>query len=139
MSAVQPQQNQGQYVVLIAIAGIALLAFGFWRWRAGLEENEGEEILVLKETALFDRDIVLTPEMQKVFETLSENERQIVNALIKNKGKLTQAKIRIETGIPKSSLTGIIYALERKKIVNKTKYGRTNVIELSSWFLNKKE
>ncbi|MEM2989645.1 MAG: hypothetical protein QXQ02_00500 [Halobacteria archaeon] len=126
----QPKLEIEKYAILILGGLISILisifALALWKWRGkeSLLEAEGEEI-------------VLTPEMQKVIETLNENERQIVNVLIKHKGRLTQAKIRHETGIPKSSLTGIIYALERKKIVNKIKYGRMNVIELSSWFLGK--
>ncbi|HOO53662.1 MAG TPA: helix-turn-helix domain-containing protein [Methanothrix sp.] len=70
-------------------------------------------------------------EMTAVMETLTERERSVLEALIKNGGKMTQADIRYETGIPKSSLTGIIVSLERRKIVTKREWGRTNVIELS--------
>lgn len=126
----QPKSEIEKYAVLIiSCALISIFILALWKWRAK-ETIKGE---IMEER----REIVLTPEMQKVIETLSENERQIVNVLLKHNGKLTQAKIRHETGIPKSSLTGIINALERKKIVNKIKYGRTNVIELSSWFLGK--
>lgn len=125
----QPQSKLEieKYAILIlgGLISISIFALAIWKWRA--KESPGVE----------GEDIFLTPEMQKVIETLNENERQIVNVLLKHKGRLTQAKIRRETGIPKSSLTGIIYALERKKIVNKIKYGRTNIIELSSWFLGK--
>ncbi|MEM2924792.1 MAG: winged helix-turn-helix transcriptional regulator [Methanocellales archaeon] len=129
----QPSEIEKYEVLIISLiiscALIFIFALALWKWRA-------------KETIKADireeeKEIVLTPEMQKVIETLNENERQIVNVLLKYNGKLTQAKIRHETGIPKSSLTGIINALERKKIINKIKYGRTNVIELSSWFLGK--
>jgi len=51
---------------------------------------------------------------------------------------MTQADLRYETEIPKSSLTGILRTLERRKIINKKEWGRTNVIELSEWFLSKK-
>jgi uncharacterized membrane protein len=126
----QPKLEIEKYIILILSgSGILIAIFALWKW---LEKQQEEIPEVPKE-----ENIVLTPEMQKVIETLNENERQIVEVLIKHKGRLTQAKIRYETGIPKSSLTGIIYSLERKKIVNKIKYGRTNVIELSSWFLGK--
>lgn len=81
-------------------------------------------------------EITITPEMEKVIETLSEKERSIVQALIKAGGKLKQNKLRIETGIPKSTLTIILRSLERKRIINKRKYGKTNIIELSEWFLS---
>ncbi|MFQ6120515.1 MAG: helix-turn-helix transcriptional regulator [Methanosarcinales archaeon] len=81
--------------------------------------------------------IEVTSEMKKVMETLSDRERAIVDLLIKENGSLLQSKIRYETEIPKASLTGIIYSLERKKIIKKKKYGKTNKIELSEWFLSK--
>ncbi len=79
-----------------------------------------------------------TAEMARVMETLTDRERAIVNALLKHNGEMTQADLRYETEIPKSSLTGILRTLERRKIINKKEWGRTNVIELSEWFLSKK-
>ncbi len=84
-------------------------------------------------------EIELTSEMARVMETLTDREQAIVNALIKHNGEMTQADLRYETEIPKSSLTGILRTLERRKIINKKEWGRTNVIELSEWFLRKKE
>ena len=66
-------------------------------------------------------------------------ERAILQALIDRGGRSTQADLRYETRTPKSSLTGIIYSLERRKLVIKKEWGRTNIIELSDWFLSKKE
>jgi uncharacterized membrane protein len=83
-------------------------------------------------------EIEVTSEMARVMETLTDRERAIVNALIKHNGEMTQADLRYETGIPKSSLTGILRTLERRRIINKKEWGRTNVIELSEWFLRKK-
>ena len=84
-------------------------------------------------------EIEMSSEMARVMETLTDRERAIVEALIKHNGELTQADLRYETGIPKSSLTGILRTLERRKIINKKEWGRTNVIELSEWFLSKNE
>jgi uncharacterized membrane protein len=89
-----------------------------------------------REIQIEKKEIQPTSEMQKVIETLSENEKVIVNALLKEGGKLTQANIRRETGIAKSSLSGILNALQRKNMIKKREYGRTNLIELSSWFLS---
>ena len=82
--------------------------------------------------------IEVTSEMARVMETLTDRERAIVNALIKHNGEMTQADLRYETEIPKSSLTGILRTLERRRIIGKKEWGRTNVIELSEWFLRKK-
>jgi uncharacterized membrane protein len=77
-----------------------------------------------------------TPEMARVMETLTDREKAIVKALLKHNGEMTQADLRYETEIPKSSLTGILRTLERRKIIQKKEWGRTNVIELSEWFLS---
>jgi uncharacterized membrane protein len=79
-----------------------------------------------------------TPGMARIMETLTDRERAIVNALIKHNGEMTQVDLRYETEIPKSSLTGILRTLERRQIIKKKEWGRTNVIELSDWFLSKK-
>jgi uncharacterized membrane protein len=81
-------------------------------------------------------EIRITGEMQKVIDTLSDKEKAIILLLITNGGSATQADIRYEIEIPKSSLTGIINALKRKNIIKKREYGRTNIIELSDWFLS---
>jgi DNA-binding HxlR family transcriptional regulator len=79
--------------------------------------------------------IKVTLEMQKVMETLSERENSIVRVLFDHGGSATQARIRRETAIAKSSLSGILNTLKRKKIIKKREYGRTNLVELSDWFL----
>jgi uncharacterized membrane protein len=81
-------------------------------------------------------DIRITGEMQKVIDTLSDKEKAIILLLIRKGGSATQADIRYDVEIPKSSLTGIINALNRKNIIKKREYGRTNIIELSEWFLS---
>jgi uncharacterized membrane protein len=82
--------------------------------------------------------IEVSSEMSAVMETLTPRERAILQVLIDRGGRSTQADLRYETRTPKSSLTGIIYSLERRKLVTKKEWGRTNVIELSEWFLSKK-
>lgn len=90
----------------------------------GAKEERGKE----------GEEIEITSEMAAVMETLTERERSVLDALIDHQGRMTQAEIRYDTGIPKSSLTGIIISLERRKIVTKKEWGRTNVIELSERF-----
>jgi uncharacterized membrane protein len=96
------------------------------------DENQRED--ELKET-----NIKITSEMAAVMETLTAREKAVMTALIEHKGRMNQADIRYETNIPKSSLTGILLSLERRKLITKREKGRTNVIELTSRFLSKKE
>lgn len=116
-------------IVILLAAVIVILVRVYRR-----EEKVAEEAISKEK-----KEIAVTSEMKKVMETLSENERRIVETLIREGGKATQAKIRRETGIAKSSLSGHLNALQRKKIIDKREYGRTNIIELSAWFLEKKE
>ncbi len=85
------------------------------------------------------KEIVVSSEMQAVMQTLTARERAVLKTLIDHGGRMTQAEIRYETSTPKSSLTGILISLERRKLVTKKEYGRTNIIELSDWFLSGKE
>ena len=84
------------------------------------------------------KEIEVSSEMAAVIETLTPRERTIIQALIDAGGKMTQADLRYETRTPKSSLSGILLSLERRKLITKKEWGRTNVIELSEWFLSKK-
>ncbi len=131
--------------ILLIILPIAGATFAFYRYRIHkgtaihekkeFQNHEAEIIPVIPET----KEIRITGEMQKIIDTLSDKERAIIGLLLRNGGSATQADIRYETGIPKSSLTGIINALKRKNIIKKHEYGRTNVIELSEWFLSENE
>jgi len=104
---------------------------------AGRSEAEAEVDVILTDTSPPTKpedekiETPISAEMVAVMDTLTERERSVLVALIKHEGKMTQADIRYETGIPKSSLTGIIISLERRNIVTKKEWGRTNVIELS--------
>jgi uncharacterized membrane protein len=84
-------------------------------------------------------EIVISSEMEAVMQTLTAREQAVMTTLIDHGGRMTQAEIRYETRTPKSSLTGILISLERRKLITKKEWGRTNVIELSLWFLSKKE
>jgi len=79
----------------------------------------------------------LTDELAVVMTTLTDREKAVIGALLKYGGKMTQAEIKYETDISKSSLSGILTSLERRKIITKSESGRTNIIELSERFLAK--
>ena len=83
--------------------------------------------------------IELSREMEAVIQTLTAREQAVIMTLVEHGGRMTQADIRYETRTPKSSLTGILISLERRKLVTKKEWGRTNIIELSEWFLSQKE
>lgn len=134
--------NSSFFLIIALFLVVAAVAFILISTRS--REKETDNVATTRpDTSVPKKElngaIEVTSEMRKVIGTLSDRERSIVEALIKNNGKLSQADIRYETEIPKSSLTGIIYNLEQKKIITKKQKGRTNIIELSEWFLFKKE
>ncbi len=129
--------------VSIAIALTAVFIYALYRRRKkgtlNPERKESDKEPQINEVKPAAKEIHITGEMQKVIDTLSDKEKAIIGLLIRNGGSAKQADIRYETGIPKSSLTGIINALKRRNIIKKRENGRTNVIELSEWFLSEKE
>jgi uncharacterized membrane protein len=133
-------------VLLVSLLIVLIAVFVFYRLRMqkrtaipGKKESYDQKIDVIPEAKTETKKIRITAEMQKVIDTLSDNEKAIISILLRNGGSATQADIRYETRIPKSSLTGIINALKRKNIIKKHEYGRTNIIELSEWFLSENE
>jgi uncharacterized membrane protein len=116
-------------IVLLAIVSI-MLSVGFLMVRLGGEPGQVDKSRGKR------KEIERTPGMARIMETLTDRERAIVNALLKHNGEMTQADLRDDTKIPKSSLTGILRALKRQQIITKKAWGRTNVIKLTEWFLS---
>jgi len=102
-------------------------------------ERDGSDGSVSELEDAVKNGIVISSEMEAVMQTLTAREQAVMTTLIDHGGRMTQAEIRYETRTPKSSLTGILISLERRKLVTKKEWGRTNIIELSPWFLSKKE
>ena len=100
---------------------------------------DGSDRYVSKEDITAKNEIAISSEMEAVMQTLTAREQAVMATLIDHGGRMTQAEIRYETRTPKSSLTGILISLERRKLITKKEWGRTNIIELSLWFLSKKE
>lgn len=71
-----------------------------------------------------------------VMATLTDKERSILKLLRQRGGRMLQRDISYETDISKSSLSGILTSMEKRKLINKREEGRTNIIELSEQFKN---
>lgn len=79
----------------------------------------------------------LNPRARDIMKTLNEKEQKVVNFLITSNNKSTQATIRNETGIPKTTLARIFMTLEAKKVLKVETVGKLKKIELTDWFLGK--
>ncbi len=102
------------------------------------KELNGATLLMEPQTESVSKTIEVSGEMKAVMETLTPRERAILETLIKHGGRMTQLEIRYETNSPKSSVAMILISLEKRKLITKKEWGRTNVVELSEWFLSRK-
>ncbi|RJQ17221.1 hypothetical protein C4573_04180 [Candidatus Woesearchaeota archaeon] len=73
-----------------------------------------------------------------LMQTLNETEQKIVSFLMEHK-EAYQNKIVYGVNIPKTTLTRVLMSLERKKIIQVEKVGKTKKVRLTEWFLNKEK
>jgi len=83
--------------------------------------------------------IEVSSDIAAVMATLTDKERAILKGLLHRGGRMTQREIGYEMDISRSSLSGILTSMERRKLITKRENGRTNIIELSERFSNNKE
>ncbi|MFZ3113745.1 MAG: helix-turn-helix domain-containing protein [Methanothrix sp.] len=86
-----------------------------------------------------ERKIEISSEMMAVMDALTSRERSIIEALIKRGGRMTQAEIRYETNLPRSTLAMVLISLEKRGLITKREWGRTNVVELTEQFFSGKQ
>ncbi|MBU0535837.1 MAG: hypothetical protein KKE20_02655 [Nanoarchaeota archaeon] len=99
-------------------------------------EDKKEESVV--EAEQNEQKEELNPRARDIMKTLNEREREIVDSLLLQKDyKSTQAKLRNDTAIPKTSLVRIFQSLESKKVITVEVIGKLKKIELTDWFLGK--
>jgi uncharacterized membrane protein len=65
---------------------------------------------------------------------LEGEEKDIISALIKNKGEITQSDIVKHTGLSRVKVSRGLKKLEQKKIISKIPNGMTNKVELKEDF-----
>jgi len=83
--------------------------------------------------------VEMTGDLAAVMATLTDKEQSIIKGLLQRGGRMTQRDISRETEISKSSLSGILTSMEKRKLIIKREKGRMNIIELSERFTNNKE
>lgn len=81
-------------------------------------------------------DLKVTKQMKAVINTFDDYEKEVVTLLIKNKGTMTQSKIRYSTGIPKTSLFRCLQRLEQKNIIITENLGKMKTVKLKDTFLS---
>lgn len=68
------------------------------------------------------------------FDTLNPRQKDIMNLILENKGKIKQSDLQKKIDFPKSSLSRNINSLERKGLIKKISDGKSNLI-----LINKKK
>ncbi|MFC1690999.1 hypothetical protein ACFL0W_02350 [Nanoarchaeota archaeon] len=79
----------------------------------------------------------LNPRARDIMKTLSERENKVIEHLLANNNKSTQATLRNHTGIPKTSLARIFQNLEQKNVLKVESVGKLKKVELTDWFMGK--
>ena len=71
---------------------------------------------------------------ESIVPLLKPDEKQVITALLENKGEIQQNKLVIKLNISKVKATRVLYALEQKKLIIKHRHGLTNMIRLDKKF-----
>ena len=66
--------------------------------------------------------------------TLTEDERKVLEAIMRSGGEARQDKLRREVDMSKSKLSSLVNNLERKHVIAKTRYFKTNILKVSEEF-----
>lgn len=131
--------------VIVAIIAVVVVVILVVRYGGGRRSNRGNAIGWSGATGMGNNVVMgtatlpVTGEMERVMRTLNEAERSVVGVIVRQGGKATQNRVRQETGMPKSSLSGIVANLETKGVLKRFKHGNTNDLELTPWFIGKTE
>ena len=83
------------------------------------------------------KEKIISKRANDIMKTLNEKELSVVNLLLQNKYKSTQATIMHNTQIPKTTLIRVIDSLQNKKIIEIETLGKLKKVNLTNWFLDK--
>jgi len=101
-----------------------------------IEVSQPMTIIQTEEESLGETK-TLNPRARDIMKTLNDREQKIINFLLENHHKSTQAKIRNGTGIPKTSLARAFMTLQSKKVLDIEAIGKLKKISFSDWFEGK--
>ena len=102
-----------------------------------VEDVEEKAEAIVKEEK--EEYIKITDRMKDIISMLDDNEEEVVNYLLENKGHSSQSKIRYATNTPKTTLFRVIQRLEGKKIVRTETVGKLKKVFLTDFFMSGSE
>ena len=132
----------GNQWILLWIIGILIILgvlgwFGWKYWRKKQIQTHQVQVTKEKKEEVQQEKETLSKRTQDILNTLNEKENKVVIFLLNNQHASTQAKIRYETGIPKTTLVRIFISLQNKKIISIETVGKLKKIKLTNWFLDR--
>jgi len=119
-------------VILLVIMAVLLSIRLILQKKPKKEKNKKKEE---KDEKSEETEEKLSKQTQALMKTLSEKERKIVDFLLENDHHASQAKIRHNTKIPRTSLTRVLQSLEKKKIAEVEREGKMVSVKLTKFFL----
>lgn len=72
--------------------------------------------------------------MRVAMMTLTEDERKVLELVLRSGGEARQDKLRRELDFSKSKLSALANNLERKRAITKTRYHKTNILKVNREF-----
>ena len=132
--------KKGNFVIWVITILILILVVLLVIW-FNIKKNAKKPKKVEKKEHSEDKTEELGEKLSKqtlaLMKTLSEKEKKIVDFLLENDNKASQAKIRHATKIPRTSLTRVLQSLEKKKIAEIERNGKMVSVGLTKFFLGK--
>ncbi len=114
-------------IIVLFVIGIYLISFE--KSQKILEKNQEIIVKTLKDTK---KQKDSEEKFELIITALDEDEKKVIRA-VKEQDGITQATLRIRTGLSKTKLSVILSGLETKDLVKKVVKGKTNQV-----FLKKK-
>ena len=91
------------------------------------EEKQEKKPEILKEEKSAQKEML---------KTFTENQKKIVELLLKYRGEIKRNQLERESGISKSSLAASLFQLEQKNVIQIDKANVVHYIRLTEWFKN---
>lgn len=124
-------------VIILVVIGVAgWFGWNYWQKRAK-PTTQQKKAIQESNSIEQNQEEKRSKRTQDIINTLNEKEKKIITFLLNNQHMSTQAKIRYETGIPKTTLVRIFTSLQNKKVITIETVGKLKKIKLTNWFLDK--
>lgn len=113
-------------ILLVMLVAIGVYLIFFEKSQKILEQNQQSIVKTLEET---HKQKDSEEKFQLLLSALDEDEKNVMKA-VRDQDGITQATLRIRTGLSKTKLSIVLSGLEKKDLVKKIAQGKTNQVFL---------